>query len=409
MKKEDLIYDWNQQAPLPNPQHLPTLDDETLRDGLQSPSAHHPTIEEKKQLLHLMDQIGIHQADIGLPGASPQAKNHCLQLAKEIAHSKLKIIPNCAARTLIQDITPISDIQQATGIPIVADIFIGSSQIRQYTENWNLNQILKHTEEAIAFCQKQNLEVMYVTEDTTRTHPHILQQLYSHAIRCGAKRITIADTVGHATPWGAFQLVQFIRHIVQSLGAYDVKIDWHGHRDRGLAIANSLAAYLAGAHQIHATALGIGERCGNTPMELLLVNLYLMNKLHTTQMNLSKLQQYTQLASKILKIPIPSNYPVFGNDAFETATGVHAAAIIKAIKKQDNWLINQVYSGVPANVFGKEQSIRIGPMSGKSNVIYWLEHRGLPTKPQWIEKIFQKAKISNRLLNDEEILQLIQE
>lgn len=399
--KESLIYDWNQFELPARPQTL-LLDDETLRDGLQSPSVKDPTIEEKIQLLHYMDELQIDTADIGLPGAGPRAAGDVEALAKEIARCKLQIKPNCAARTVIQDIIPIVEISQKTGIAIEAFCFLGSSPIRQYTENWTVDLLLKHTEDAVLFAAKQGIPVSYVTEDTTRSDPETIARLYTAAIECGARGVVIADTCGHATPNGASALVKFIRKVVDQTGE-KIRVDWHGHRDRGMDLANSFAAWLAGADQVHGAAIGLGERVGNTPMDLLLVNLRLLGWIDR---DLTKLKDYSALASKSTGVPIPENYPVMGKDAFRTATGVHAAAVIKAYKRNDEWLANNVYSGVPAYLFGSRQKVEIGPMSGKSNVIFWLGENGIDATEERITRIYNAAKKSNRLLTDEEIRKL---
>ncbi len=397
-EKAELIYDWNSLEPQPRPRNL-LLDDETLRDGLQSPSVKDPSIEEKIRLLHYMDELRIDAADIGLPGAGPRAKADVEALAREIASSKLSIKPNCAARTVLADIDPVVDVSQKTGVPIEVFCFLGSSPIRQYTENWTLDILLKHTDQAISYAAGKGIPVSYVTEDTTRSDPETLAKLYRTAVDCGARGIVIADTVGHATPAGTMALVRYIRGIVGE----NIRVDWHGHRDRGMAIANSFAAWAAGADQVHGAAIGLGERVGNTPMDLLLVNLRLMGWIDR---DLSRLKDYCNLASRATGVPIPDNYPVVGKDAFRTATGVHAAAVIKAYKRKDDWLANNVYSGVPAYLFGLKQKVEIGPMSGKSNVLFWLdEHRIDPTEER-IARIFDAAKKSDRLLTDEEIAML---
>jgi 2-isopropylmalate synthase len=306
---------------------------------------------------------------------------------------------NCAARTHVNDIAPIAGVVQRTGVPIECCTFIGSSPIRQYTEGWTLDWLLKNTEEAIAFAVKEGLEVMYVTEDTTRAHPDTLRALYTCAIRSGARRLCIADTVGHATPAGAAAVVKFAKQVIDETGA-DVGIDWHGHRDRDLAVINSIAALHAGATRLHAAALGIGERVGNTPMDMLLVNFVLMG--YRTG-DLRKLAEYCEVVSKACGVPVPDNYPVVGRDAFRTATGVHAAAVVKAWKKGDIELMDRVYSAIPASLVGREQIIDVGPMSGKSNVIFWLEKRGIPADEPLVERIFQKAKASKTVLTDDEI------
>jgi 2-isopropylmalate synthase len=401
--RSELIYDWNIEGQLPLPSRKVQFDDETLRDGLQSPSVIDPPIESKIELLHLMDSLGIDSADIGLPGAGPRAVADVTRLAKEIVDCKLDIKPNCAARTVRADIEPIVDISQKVGIPIEACTFIGSSPIRQYAEGWSMEMMLTATEDAVKFAVSKGLPVMYVTEDTTRATPDTIKALYTAAIEAGARRVCICDTVGHATPQGVTALVGFVKSVVDETGE-DVKIDWHGHQDRGLGVINTIAALEAGADRLHATALGVGERVGNTPMDQLLVNLQLMGYIDR---DLSNLARYCEVASIATGIPIPVTYPVVGRDAFRTATGVHAAAVIKAFKKGDDWLVDAVYSGVPARSFGREQTIEIGPMSGKSNVIFWLERRGIEPEPQRVERIFNHAKQSSAVLADEEVMALI--
>jgi isopropylmalate/homocitrate/citramalate synthase len=394
-----LIHDWNAlERPAPSGLRV-MLDDETLRDGLQSPSVRCPDIDEKIRILHLMNALGIDTADIGLPGAGPHVVRDVERLAREIVDAKLKIAANCAARTVIADIAPIAEVAQRTGLKIEACTFIGSSPIRQYAEDWTLDRLQRLTEEAVTFAVEQGLDVMYVTEDTTRADPVSLRALYSTAIRAGARRVCIADTVGHATPHGAAAVTRFVAGIVEECGG-GVGIDWHGHRDRDFAVANSLAAIDAGATRVHGAGLGIGERVGNTPMDLLLVNLVLMGYL---ERDLSRLGEYVSAVSESCGVPIPANYPVVGRDAFRTATGVHAAAVIKAFRKNDPALVDAVYSGVPASLVARTQEIEIGPMSGKSNVVYWLESRGLEASPERVDRIFEKAKKSSCVLTEEEV------
>jgi 2-isopropylmalate synthase len=401
---EDLIYDWNgETGDLVKPAQTVEFDDETLRDGLQSPSVHDPSIGEKIEILHLMDQLGIHTADIGLPGAGPRAVADVARLAREIADAKLSIGANCAARTLKADIDPIVEISQKVGIPIECCTFIGSSPIRQYAEGWELDWILMTSVEAVSYGVRQGMPVMYVTEDTSRARPETLERLYTAAIDAGASRICLADTVGHATPDGARNLVKWAKALVRKTGA-DVKIDWHGHRDRGMGLANALAAIVAGADRIHATGLGIGERVGNTEMDLLLVNLRLLGWIET---DLSALPAYCRRIAEATGVPLPVNYPVVGEDAFRTGTGVHAAADIKAERKGEAWLADRVYSGVPAGLVGRRQRIEVGHRSGKSNVEYWLCSRGYEASPGLVERIFDLAKRSDHTLSDEEIATLI--
>jgi len=402
MDEQDLIYDWNAAANAFDYEAITVeLDDETLRDGLQSPSVQDPSIGAKIEILNLMDALGIHTADIGLPGAGPRAVRDVRALAAEIADSRLRITANCAARTVRADIEPVARIVQETGVPIETCTFIGSSPIRQYAEDWTLDRMLHATEDAVTFAVAEGLQVMYVTEDTTRARPDVLKQLYGTAIRCGARRICLADTVGHATPHGVRQLVRFVRDQIVAPSGEDVKIDWHGHRDRGFGLANVLAAIEAGAHRVHGTALGIGERVGNAEMDLMLVNFRLLG-LHDG--DLSRLPEYVEAVSRATGVPIPPSYPVFGEDAFRTGTGVHAAAIIKAIAKGDAWLADRVYSGVPAGLFGRSQQIEISHVSGMSNVKFWLAAHGWDADDEALcRRVFELAKTTDHVLTRDEI------
>jgi 2-isopropylmalate synthase len=398
-----LIYDWNHDAAGPRP--VAMLDDETLRDGLQSPSVRTPTIDQKIDILMRMDALGIDTADIGLPGAGPKVAEDVERLARAIGDLRLKIRANCAARTVVADIEPIVEITQRTGVPIECCTFIGSSPIRQFAEGWSLDYLRKCTEEALAFAVKEGLTVMYVTEDTTRADPATLRLLFTTAIRSGASRLCVADTVGHSTPNGARAVIAFVAALVAELGA-DVGIDWHGHRDRGFGVASSIAALEAGATRLHGAALGIGERCGNTPIDLLLVNLVMMGY---RDQDLTSLGAYCEAVSRACDVPIPKNYPVVGADAFRTATGVHAAAVVKAFRKGDRALMDAVYAAVPASLVGREQEIEVGPMSGRSNVVFWLESRGLSVNDDLVDRIFAAAKESNRMLTHEQIQAILEQ
>jgi 2-isopropylmalate synthase len=396
-----IIHDWNPRPPAP-PYPL-KLNDETLRDGLQSPSVFNPPIAEKLELLHFMEDLGLYSAAIGLPAAGPNAFADVLAIAGEIARARLKIYPYVAARTHQNDILPIVDIQNRTGIKVQAALFIFSSPIRQLAEDWTVDKLLKVSEAAIAFAHQNDVPVMYVTEDTTRSRPETLQRLYQLAIDMNVERLCISDTVGHATPAGAEAVTRFIRALVTRSGK-DIGVDWHGHRDRDFGVANSIAAYYAGADRIHGSMLGIGERVGNTPLDALMVNFKIMGAFDR---DLRRLPVYARRVSEACRVPIPDNYPILGKDAFRTQTGVHADAIVKAYRKGDAWLANRIYSGVAADEVGLEQIIEVGPMSGKSNVRYWLESRGIDATDAVIDRVFERAKQSDHILTDAEIMQLV--
>jgi 2-isopropylmalate synthase len=401
----ELIHDWNAYAgPEIARGRRVMLNDETLRDGLQNPSVRDPSIGEKIEILHLMNDLGIDLVNIGLPAAGPRAFADAEALARELIGSRMKIRPNLGGRTHKTDIQAMIDVCERVGAPIEAAMFLGSSPIRRLVEDWSVEHLQQTTEEAVKFAVSAGLPVMYVTEDTIRTDPPTVIALYSTAIRAGARAIVLCDTVGHATPAGAYNLVKFVIEEVVKPSGEKIRVDWHGHNDRGLAVANSLAAIAAGADQVHAVALGLGERVGNTPMEVMLVNLRLLGLIDR---DLSQLKKYSEAVARATNTAIPPNYPVVGRDAFRTQTGVHAAAIAKAYKRNDVELANLIYSGVPAHLFGLEQIIEIGPMSGRSNVIYWLGKRGIAASDDVADRILAAAKQSSHVLTEEEILALV--
>ena len=406
---QELIYDWNEverKGPLFGLNRAFDLHDETLRDGIQNPSVVDPGIGDKLEILHLLDELGIYSCDVGLPGAGPRAFEDVLTLCKEIAEQKLSVRAACAGRTVVADIAPMVEVSQRAGIPVEVMTFIGSSPIRQLAEDWSPEMIIGRSVEAIDFAVKEGLPVTFVTEDTTRSRPDFLTDLFRAAIEHGASRLCLCDTVGHATPDGVHNLIRFTKHVIEGTGA-DVKIDWHGHNDRGLGLVNSIFAFEYGADRVHGCVLGIGERVGNAPLDLLLINLKLLGQLE--DQDVSKLSAIAQRVSKATHFPIPINYPVVGEDAFRTATGVHAAAIIKAERKGDAWLADRIYSGVPAGMFGREQAIEVGHYSGESNVVYWLKKRGYEPTETLVAALLGAAKRGNRVLTDEEINQVIKE
>jgi len=405
-RERAFVFDWNEvnRKGRLTPKNV-TFFDETLRDGLQNPSVKDPTIGEKLEILHLMEALGIQEADLGLPGSSKRAFDDVLRLCEEVRDCRMNIRVAAAGRTVVGDITPMIEISQRTGVPVEVYAFIGSSPIRQYVEEWDLPIIARRSAEAVDVAVKAGLKVCYVTEDTTRSRPEVLSTLFTAAIEHGATRLCLSDTVGHATPDGVRNLVQFTKSVVAGTGAKDIGLDWHGHNDRGLALENALWALEFGADRVHATALGIGERVGNAQMELILLNMKLLGQLE--DQDLTKLLDYCNAVAKAVGWQVPLNYPLVGRDAFRTATGVHAAAIIKAMPKGDTWLADRIYSGVPAGMFGRRQEICIGFMSGASNVNYWLRERGIETDEQLVREILEAAKGQSAIMTDEQVMTVV--
>lgn len=401
-----LVYDWNarrRQSPLAS-QPLTFLD-ETLRDGLQGPSLIDPPIEAKRRILELADALGIQFADVGLPGAGPRAAAHTRALVEHIRDRHLSIRPCCAARTHADDIEAVVRVQDETGVPLEVMAFLGTSPIRLYVEGWDAQRLLALSSAAFHQAERHGLRLTFVTEDTARSHPDVLTPLFKNAFDHGVTRLCLTDTVGHATPDGVRNLVEFTRDLVERSGV-SAGLDWHGHNDRGLALTNSIIAIEYGVDRVHGTALGIGERVGNARLDQILVNLKLLGEI---EQDLSHLTQWCHEVARATGLELPPHYPILGGDAFRTATGVHAAAILKANRLGDRDLADRIYSGVPASLFGLRQRVEVGPMSGVSNVLFWLEEHGHPADRAVAHAVLARAKDFDRVLMDAELEALVRE
>ena len=408
LSEQELIYDWNvldSRRPIARGSRPVLFFDESLRDGIQCPSVVDPKINDKLEILHLMDSVGIQWVDVGLPGAGARAVEDGTRITQEIIDCGLNIQPSAAGRTHINDLRPIVEISQKTGQSLEVMAFLGSSPIRQFAEDWDLNRMIRMAVDAIDFVVREGLPVCFVTEDTVRSRPKTLDALFRAAMDAGATRLCLCDTVGHATPDGVRAIVRFTQSVVDASGNRDrVTLDWHGHNDRGLALTNAIVALESGANRLHGTGLGIGERVGNTSIDQLLLNLQLLGVIDH---DLSNLTRYCHKISEAMQVAIPVNYPLAGADAFRTATGVHAAAIIKAQNKGDTWLADRIYSGVPASEFGCGQKIEVGHMSGASNVVYYLRERGIEPSEERVARILDFAKGTNHTLTEDEIMSLV--
>jgi 2-isopropylmalate synthase len=396
------VYDWNDSAGSGWGARRVLLLDETLRDGLQSPSAHNPTLDQKLEGLRRMARLGVSAVNLGLPATSAAAKDEAAAMLRAIREERLGLLPVCAGRTLTSDVTPILELAEASGVAVEVSVFVGASPIRWRAEGWDLQRVSQLTREAVSLAARAGLPVTFVTEDTTRTPPETLRRLFELAIEHGASRLCLCDTVGAASAEGTTKLVTFARQLVAG-ASRPVKLDWHGHDDRGLGLANALTAIEAGVERVHATALGVGERVGNTPLELLVANLALCAG---KEPDAAALRDYAEHFAGALGVAIPENHPLVGANAFRTATGVHAAAIVKALVKSDA-LADRVYSLVPVSRFASGHDIRIGHMSGTSNVVHWLHRHSIEPSEQLVTRILARARAANRVLRDDEVLAVV--
>jgi 2-isopropylmalate synthase len=359
-------------------------------------------LEQKLEGLRRMARLGVSAVNLGLPSVSSAARQEVAHMLRLIRDERLGLLPVCAGRTLPGDVRPILELANETGVVIEVSVFVGASPIRWRAEGWDLERVSKLTRDAVALGAGAGLPVTFVTEDTTRTPPETLRRLFELAIEQGATRLCLCDTVGAASARGTTRLVAFAREVAAG-ASRSIGLDWHGHDDRGLALANALTAVEAGVDRVHATALGIGERVGNTALELLVANLAF---LAGREPDAAALRAYSEHFAAALGVPIPENHPLLGANAFRTATGVHAAAIVKALD-QGEALADRVYSSVPVSRFASGHDIRIGHMSGTSNVVHWLRRHSIEPSELLVTRILERARSTNRVLRDDEVLAVV--
>lgn len=417
-KEQPLIYDWNlhtKPSSSPSPFHSVTVLDSTLRDGLQSPSVLEPSLSVKRDILRQLDIVGVEHIDLGFPFSNPRNAAHVRSLVETIRDEHLSIKPGCIARTLPKDIDAVVSIAEDTGVEVEVLTYVGSSPVRLLVEKWDEGMLEERTRAAVKRVKDAGMPCLFATEDTVRSKPETIRRLFMAALEEDVDRLCLCDTVGHATSDGVQNLVRFTQGLInehmktlEQKGEQTKKIhiDWHGHSDRGLGLSNALAAVAAGVDRVHACVLGIGERIGNTSLDLLLVNLRLHGALHRDLHHLAKL---VETVAKACGVNVQERYPVFGRDAFRTATGVHAAAVVKALESGEGELADMVYSGVPAQWFGREQEVEVGHMGGDSNIKFWLKSRGFRVNEELVKHIRQKCKEELRVLTNEEVYRLVVE
>jgi 2-isopropylmalate synthase len=385
-------------------EHAYVLFDETIRDGLQAPGIPVPSTTIKARLIELMVSAGIGAVNVGFPGASPAAARSCIELVQCIEQRRLHIQPACCGRTHDDDIAAIRDVAETAQTSIEAYAFVAVSPVRHIVENWTVESIERRIRNSAAACRRSGIDFVLVLEDATRSERNILSRVFSTAASQGIGRVVLCDTVGCADPDSTRKLVDWTSDHFAAAG-WPVKIDWHGHNDRGLALINSLTALEAGCDRIHGTVLGIGERAGNAAIDQIILNRHLGNN---DTFDLKALRRYSEYAANVLDLDIPSNYPGLGSDVFKTSAGVHAAAILKARHSGGVELMDRVYSSVPASDLGRCQEVVIDSSSGGSNVEFWLLEHGHTPTAECVARILNAAKSSAGPLMSEQICALLE-
>ncbi|MCC7051686.1 MAG: hypothetical protein IT355_00375 [Gemmatimonadaceae bacterium] len=395
------LYDWNTPSLR---RSVIDVADSTLSDGPQSPSVVDPGQREKRRLLSLMADLGLRTASLGTPGSGPRQYADTLDLARELMRAQWPIDASCGARATVKDVATGLDVRERSGLDLEIAIGLPVSPIRLEAEGINVERLHEVAETSIGFAVCAGARAVAVLEDASRTPPELLAVIIRHALSLGVSAIRICDSVGHATPEGTRTLVRFAMDQVRSRGGRQVRVEWHGQDDRGLALANALAAVDAGVHRVLASALGLGERCGTVSMEQLLVNLRLAGRWPHT---LGSLAEYCDSAAVSFGMAIPASSPVVGRDAFRTGAGARATALVKALRAGDRALADNVVSGVPASLIGAENRIDVSPVSGLSNVRWWLSQHGYDAGDLVLmRELLLAVKQTQRAATDEELCEL---
>ena len=386
-------YSWNEErrnAPL-------VLVEDDTRDALQSVAVARPTTDERRDLLERVSRLGVHLSFIGFPAVSAVEHAECQALVSYIAERRLAIRPVLMARAVAIDLDRIIDIQQASGCAIVADLYVSISSIRLRAEGWDLVRLLRDLVAVASRAANNGLDFRLAFEDSTRAVPNDLKSAVEAALDVGAPTIVLNDTVGSSHPSGAARHVAFVGDLVARAGA-DAAIAWHGHNDKGLALANALAAVDAGATIVSGTFLGVGERAGNIPLEQLILALAERGQFGS---DLDELPLICALFAARMGWSIPPNQPLIGADVFSTGTGTHAAALLKARHLGREWE-DAIYSGVSAAALGREQSILIGPNSGRAAVRAVLDELSIEVNDDVVEQVLEHCKRAAKCLRTRE-------
>ncbi len=393
-----LLYSWN--PPAKSGLENVEIEDDTLRDGLQGAFVRKPTVDEKIELFTLSSAIGCQHAVVGFPASSPQEMADSRRIVQAIQERGLKQQPWMLSRALVSDLEPIIALQRESDIPIGAAFFMGTSPLRRVVEKWDWDQVLRNVETAVAYCVENGVPFSLSIEDASRTPPEELRQLIQIGAKANGFSISICDTVGESTPDGAAQLVRFTREEIAKENA-DTRVLWHGHNDRGMAVANSAAAAEAGARIIGGSFLGIGERTGNAALEQVILYLYQNG---ATQWRIDHLVNYCEKLSEYTNTPISNEMPLIGSQAFATCTGTHSAAVLKARAISVDYE-DYIFSAVPASKLGLPQNIMIGPTSGLANARHVLQRLELPSDDQAASALLEHAKGKNSWVQHNEIKQ----
>jgi 2-isopropylmalate synthase len=395
-------FDWN----TPTVRRQPIeVGDVTLSEGLLSPSVVDPSQPDKRRLLSLMPVLGLRAVSLGHPGLGVRQFSTVLNLARELMLAQWELDASCVARASVKDVASALDVRERSGLDVEVAVTLAVSPIQMEAEGLSAARLRDAAEASIAFAVRAGARVVAVLDDASRTPPEQLAPVLRDVAALGASAVRLADSAGRATPDATRALVRFVSEHLRTRTGRPVRLDWVGQNDRGLALANAMAAVDAGVDRVFASALGLGSRSGITPMELLLTNLR-VNGLWSH--SLRTVVEYCESAATAFGIAIAPSSPLIGSDAFRTGSGAHATALVKALRAGDPWLADNVISGVPAGLLGLENRVDISPVSGLSNVRWWLARHGYDASDQVLTReLLLAVKQTQRAATDDELHELV--
>ncbi|MCD6134579.1 MAG: 2-isopropylmalate synthase [Candidatus Omnitrophica bacterium] len=354
--------------------------DTTLRDGEQAPGA---SLNEaqKLEIAHQLQELGVDIIEAGFPISSEGDFRSVYTIARKVCRPVI-----CAlARSLKKDIDAAAR-ALAPAKKKRIHVFLATSKIHlKYKFRKAEDEIIRLAKQAVRYARRLCDDVEFSPEDATRTQPEFLYRVVEEVIKQGASTVNIPDTVGWTYPEEFERLIKGILENVPNIGR--AKIAVHCHNDLGLAVANSLAAVLAGAKEVHGTINGIGERAGNASLEEIVMNIRTRRDIFSgvfTEINTRQIYKTSKLVSSLTGFLVPPNKAIVGKNAFRHESGIHQDAVIK---KRTTYEIMD-----PREIGIVDSGLVLGKHSGRHALSQRLKELGFNLKKSQIEKVFREFK-----------------
>lgn len=428
-------FDWNTQPhPLsrvpkllpadPKPQQIlhTKLVAEDLRDGLHG-VPNYPEVPKMLEYVGVLSQLGIDTMTVGIYTGDGKINNSIKKLLGSMRDQYPQVSPIVLSLAREDSINWAADCKQINQ-NLQAIVFMGSAPSRMIAQEWTQDYVLRQLALSTKQAVKHDIDVIGATEHTTQTPPDFLKKIIKTQVDNGAKSFCAADTIGIARPIGAYRQVRFIKKTLKEMGREDVLVEWHGHRDTGNETANAMWAISAGADRIHIVSWGYGERAGNTKLETVMINMtnILEENGIKSPWERKMLSKVLNLYSDLVNIPSPT-HGTMGANSQETSLGIHTDAKLKAERLADEaredgetelaakleQMGRRIYTAVDPESVGKEETISVGPWSGKSTVILAARHLGIKNIPseKTIANILKTTRSFGRVLTPQELRNLL--